>query len=96
MFRFIISKPQPDGATGQLIATALQTPPTIGAAMLVADVYGQDRSTALKKVSVPVLVIAAATSPELDGQRKMAAQIPGARFEVIDYASHAVFLDEAS
>jgi non-heme chloroperoxidase len=94
MFGFIIGKPQPDGATEKLIVTGLQTPPTIGAAMLVADLYGQDRSAALNEVSVPVLVIAAGNSPELDAQRSMAAKILGARFEVIDDASHAVFLDQ--
>ncbi len=70
------------------------TPPTIGAAMLVADLYGQDRSGALDAVNIPVLVIAAGNSPEIEAQRAMAARIPGARFEVIDGASHAVFLDQ--
>lgn len=94
MFGFIISKPQRDGAIDRLIATGLKTPPTIGAAMLVADLYGRDRSAALKAVSVPVLIMAAANSPELDAQRRMAAHIPGARFEVVDDASHALFLDQ--
>jgi microsomal epoxide hydrolase len=94
MFGFIISKPQPDGATDRLVATGLKTPPSIGAAMLVADFYGQDRSAALNEVGIPVLVIAARNSPELDAQRSMAAKIPGARLEVIDDASHAVFLDQ--
>jgi non-heme chloroperoxidase len=94
MFGVIISTPQPRSVMDQLIATALKTPPTIGAAMLAADLYGQDRSAALDAVSVPVLVIAARASPELDAQRRMAARIPGARFEVIDGASHAVFLDQ--
>jgi len=94
MFGFIISKPQASAATAQLVATGLKTPPTIGAAMLVADLYGQDRSAALDRVNVPVLVIAAGNSPELEAQRSMAAQIPGAHFEVIDDASHAVFLDQ--
>jgi len=93
MFGFIISKPQPSAATEQLVTTALKTPPTIGAAMLVADLYGQDRSAALDRVSVPVLVIAAGNSPELEAQRAMAAQIPGAQFEIVDGASHALFLD---
>lgn len=94
MFGFIVSKPQRDGAIDRLVATALKTPPTIGAAMLVADLYGQDRSRALSAVSVPVLIIAAANSPELEAQRSMAAQIPGARFEIVGDASHAVFLDQ--
>jgi microsomal epoxide hydrolase len=93
MFRFIIGRPQSSAATDQLVTTALKTPPTIGAAMLVADLYGEDRSAALDRVSVPVLVVAAGNSPELEAQRAMAAQIPGARFEVVDGASHALFLD---
>jgi microsomal epoxide hydrolase len=94
MFGFIISKPQPAEKVEQLIATASKTPPTIGAAMLVADLYGHDRSAALNEVGVPVLVIAAGNSPELDAQRSMAARIPRTRFEVIEDASHAVFLDQ--
>lgn len=94
MFRVIISKPQSDHTIDRLIATGLKTPPAIGAAMLVSDLYGGDRSGALNGVSVPVLVIAAANSPELESQRNMAAQIPGARFEIIADASHAVFLDQ--
>lgn len=94
MFGFIISRPQPDGVIDALVATGLMTPPTIGAAMLVADLYGVDRSAALDAANVPVLVIAAGNSPELEAQRAMATRIPGARFEVIDDASHAVFLDQ--
>jgi microsomal epoxide hydrolase len=94
MFRFIISKPLRAEEVERLVATGLKTPTSVGAAMLVADLYGVDRSAALDDVSAPVLVIAAANSPELDAQRSMAARIPGARFEVIDDASHAVFLDQ--
>jgi non-heme chloroperoxidase len=94
MFRFIVSKPQGAETIEKLVQTALKTPPSIGAAMLVADLYGEDRSAALDHVSVPVLCIAAGNSPELDAQRSMARRIPGARFEVIADASHAVFLDQ--
>jgi microsomal epoxide hydrolase len=94
MFGFIISKPQRNGVIDALVATGLKTPSSIGTAMLVADLYGADRSRALDKVNAPVLVVAAANSPDRDAQREMAAQIPGARFHVIDDASHAVFLDQ--
>lgn len=94
MFGFIISKPLSKDAIERLVATGLKTPSTLGAAMLVADLYGEDRSDALRSVDVPVLVLAASNSPELEAQRAMARQIPGARFEVIDDASHAVFLDQ--
>jgi microsomal epoxide hydrolase len=94
MFRYIISKPLGQKRIDDLVATARRTPPAIGTAMLIADLYGKDRSRALAKVKVPVLVIAAGTSPELEAQRAMAASIPGARFQVIEDASHAVFLDQ--
>lgn len=84
------SRQQVDG----LVATARGTPPAIRTAMRIADLYGEDRSRALDKVKIPVLVIAAGSSPELEAQRAMAAKIPGARFEVIQDASHAVFLDQ--
>jgi len=94
MFGFIISKPQTPSAIAALVSTGLKTPPAIGAAMLVADLYGVDRSEAFHSVRVPVLVIAAGKSPELEAQRTMARQIPGAQFEVVENASHAVFLDQ--
>jgi pimeloyl-ACP methyl ester carboxylesterase len=94
MFGAIISKPQPPGAVDRAIATAMKTPPSIGIAMLVADMFGVDRTPALRKVDCPALVIAATKSEELAAQRAEAKAIRNARFVEIEDAAHAVFLDQ--
>src|SRR5438477_1871155 len=94
MMEAIISKPQPPGAIDRLVATGLKTPPTIGVAMLVADLFGVNRTAALKKIDCPTLIIASAKSDELARQQAGAGQIPHARFEKIEDAAHAVFLDQ--
>ncbi len=94
MMQAIISKPQPPGAIDRLVATGLKTPPTIGVAMLVADLFGVNRTAALKKIDCPTLIIASAKSDELARQQAEASQIPHARLEKIEDAAHAVFLDQ--
>jgi microsomal epoxide hydrolase len=94
MMGFIIRKPQPNGAVDRLIDSSMQTPPAIGVAMLIADFFGEDRTGALKKLDRPTLIIAAGYSPELAEQKAMAAALPHARFEVVEDAGHAVFLDQ--
>ena len=90
----IISKPQPDGTIDGLIATGMKTPPSIGTGMLVADLFGVNRTAALKKIDCPTLVIACAKSDELARQQAGASQISHARFEKVEDAAHAVFLDQ--
>ena len=94
MMGAIITKPQPPGAIDRLVATGLKTPPAIGVAMLVADLFGVNRTAALKKIDCPTLIIASANSYELARQQAGANQIPHARFEKIEDAAHAVFLDQ--
>ena len=94
MMQAIISKPQPPGAIDRLVATGLKTPPTIGVAMLVADLFGVNRTATLKKIDCPTLIIASAKSDELARQQAGASQIPHARLEKIENAAHAVFLDQ--
>jgi pimeloyl-ACP methyl ester carboxylesterase len=94
MMRAIMSKPPTDGAIDQLVSTGMKTPPDIGVAMLVADMFGVNRTPALKKIDCPTLVIASAKSDELDRQQAAANQIPHARFEKIEDAAHAVFIDQ--
>lgn len=94
MMRAIISKPQSDSVIERLVATGIKTPPDIGVAMLVADMFGVNRTTALKKIDCPTLIIASAKSDELARQQAGANQIPHARFEKIEDAAHAVFLDQ--
>lgn len=94
MFGAIISKPQPEGSIDALVATGMQTPSSIGTAMLVADLFGRDRTAALQSIKCPLLVISSASSGELQVQRVQAAAVEGAKMVVIEDAAHAVFLDQ--
>ena len=94
MMGAIISKAQPSGLIEELVTTGMKTPPSTGVAMLVADLFGIDRSGALAKIDCPTFVIASSASRELAEQQAMAKRIRGARFESVDDAAHAVFLDQ--
>jgi non-heme chloroperoxidase len=77
-----------------VIKQAQRTPPAVGAAMLVSDIFGADRRPALQKIDRPALVIASASSPLLDAQRQMAESIRGAVFITLPNTRHALFVDE--
>jgi microsomal epoxide hydrolase len=94
MMRAIIKHPLPQPQFDALVADALKTPTAIGEAMLVADLFGIDRSPALAKFDRPTLVIASASSQELDAQKAMASSLPQGRFEIMQDAGHAVFVDQ--
>jgi pimeloyl-ACP methyl ester carboxylesterase len=94
MMRAIISKPQSDDAMKGLVSTGMKTPPDVGVGMLVADMFGVNRTPALKKIACPTLIITSAKSFELSRQQAAANQIPHARFEKIEDAAHAVFIDQ--
>jgi pimeloyl-ACP methyl ester carboxylesterase len=94
MMRAIIGKPPSDSVIEQLVSTGMKTPADIGVGMLVADMFGVNRTPALKKIECPTLIIASTKSFELPQQQATAKQIPHARFEKIDDAAHAVFLDQ--
>jgi pimeloyl-ACP methyl ester carboxylesterase len=94
MMRAIISKPPSDGAIEGLVGTGMKTPPDIGVEMLVADMFGVNRTSALKKIDCPTLIIASAKSDEFARQQTAANQIPHARFEKVDDTAHAVFVDQ--
>ncbi len=94
LVKSIFSKPHPELDMQHMIEESRKTPPTIGTAMLVMDIFGVDRRPALKKIDRPALVIASAGSPLLDAQKEMAAQIASARLVVVEGAGHAVFLDD--
>jgi pimeloyl-ACP methyl ester carboxylesterase len=94
MMRAIISKPQSNDAIKGLVSTGMKTPPDVGVGMLIADMFGVNRTPALKKIECPTLIIASAKSFELSRQQAAADQIPHARFEKVEDASHAVFIDQ--
>ena len=92
MVRSIFMHPPAD--IDAVIAQARRTPPAVGAAMLVADIFGADRRPALQKIDRPCLVIASAQSPLLDAQKAMATAIRGARFIAVPNTRHALFIDD--
>ncbi|HEY2527262.1 MAG TPA: alpha/beta hydrolase [Xanthobacteraceae bacterium] len=94
MMRAIISKPLSDSDLSKLVSDALKTPTATGEAMLIADLFGRDRSAALPKFTVPTLIIASERSAELAQQADLAKQLPNARIVVMAQAAHAVFVDQ--
>jgi non-heme chloroperoxidase len=92
--RAIVSKPQSNDAIEEWVTTGLKTPPDIGVAMRIADSFGVDRTPALNKINCPTLSIASAKSGSQASQQAQAKQISGARFEKVEDAAHAVFLDQ--
>jgi microsomal epoxide hydrolase len=94
MMNAIIRSPHGRERIDEYVEIGLRTPPDLGVSMLVMDFLAVDRRGALEKFNRPTLVIAAAESGELEAQRDMARRIQGARFETIDNAGHAVFLDQ--
>lgn len=94
MMGAIFVKPLDAQRVERRVEIALRTPVSTGVAMLVADMYGVDRSGALKKFDRPTLIVAAASSDELAAQKAVAGQVPGASLEVIADAGHGVFVDQ--
>ena len=94
MMRAIIKRALPQRQFDALVADALKTPTAIGEAMLIADLFGVDRSPTLAKFDRPTLVIASGASHELDAQKAMASTLPHGRIEVVKDAGHAVFVDQ--
>jgi pimeloyl-ACP methyl ester carboxylesterase len=94
MMRAIISKPQSSDAIEGLVSTGMKTPPDVGVAMLIADMFGVNRTPALKKIDCPTLIIASSKSDELTRQQAAANQIPRVRLEKVEDAAHAVFVDQ--
>jgi pimeloyl-ACP methyl ester carboxylesterase len=94
MMRAIISKPPSDGTIERLVNAGMKTPADVGVAMLIADMFGTNRTAALKKIDCPTLIIASAKSDELARQQATANQIPHSRFEKVEDAAHAVFIDQ--
>jgi pimeloyl-ACP methyl ester carboxylesterase len=94
MMRAIHSKPLSDSDLDRLVTDALKTPTATGEAMLIADLFGKDRSAAIQKFMVPTLVIASESSAELAQQVDLAKQLPNGRIVVVPGAGHAVFADQ--
>lgn len=94
MLDAIIITPQGKARIDELAAQGLKTPPAIGVAMLIADLFGADRTGAIARLDVPVLIVTSPRALDLDGQNAMAAAIKGSTQVVIDNSGHAVFVDQ--
>lgn len=94
MVRSIFKQPHSATEIDAVIAQAQRTPPAIGTAMLVSDIFGEDRRPALQKIDRPAWVIASANSPLLDAQKETAATIRGAHLVIVPNVGHAVFVDD--
>jgi non-heme chloroperoxidase len=94
MVQSLFKKSHPDLDMAAIVKSTLQTPTDTGASMLIMDIFGADRRSALTKMSWPTLVIASSASPLLEVQKEMAAMIPGSKLVIIEGAGHAVFVDD--
>ena len=94
MWQAISSQPRSPALIQRLVATGMKTSSSIGIAMLVADMFGVDRTPALEKMKCPTLVIASSKSEELERQQSLTKQVLTAHFDTIEDAAHAVFLDQ--
>lgn len=88
------ARPADAAERARYIALSRKTPADIGLAMLVTDVLTVDRTPVLAKIDKPLLVLASSTSGELEAQKAIARNVPGARIVVVEDAGHALFLDQ--
>jgi pimeloyl-ACP methyl ester carboxylesterase len=88
------AQPFSDEEKAHLVALARKTPTSTAISMLITDMFSKDRRGVVSKMDKPTLVIASATSEELDEQKAMARAIPLGAVVVIEDAGHAVFLDQ--
>jgi microsomal epoxide hydrolase len=96
MVRSIFVQPHPDLDTNKIVQSTMQTPPDIGIAMLVQDIFGADRRPALRVINKPALIIAAAKGPLYDLQKEEAATIPHAQFVTVENSGHAIMVDQSA
>lgn len=94
MVRSIFVQPHPDLNMDNIVQSTMQTPPDIGVAMLVQDIFGADRRPPLRALDKPALIIAAAKGPLYDLQKEEAATIPGSRFVTVENSGHAIMVDQ--
>ena len=94
MVRSIFTQPHPDLDMDKIVQSTMQTPPDIGIAMWMTDIFGADRRPPLRALDKPALIIAAAKGPLFDVQKEEATTIPNAHFVAIENSGHAVMVDQ--
>lgn len=90
----IISAPVAPPVMASLIEGFVKTPPAVGIAMQIEDLFTVDRRSYLKKFDRPTLVIVSDRNPFMTEEKQMAANLAHGRFIVIAHAAHAVFFDQ--
>lgn len=93
MMEAIIRSPAGRAHIDEYVTIGLRTPPDLGISMLIMDFLAVDRRAALESFNRPTLVIAA-QSGDVETQKQMAGRIKGSRFETVENAGHALFLDQ--
>jgi microsomal epoxide hydrolase len=94
MMHAIFIQKMSDAQFNALVDIGMQTPSSSGAAMLISDMLGPDRTPALKKFDKPALIIASANSPELATQKAELSLLPQGKFAQVQHAGHGVFVDQ--
>jgi microsomal epoxide hydrolase len=92
--RAIISAPTPPPVMASLIDGFMRTPPAVGIAMQIEDLFTVDRRPYLKKFDRPTLIIVSDRNPFMAEEKQMAGRLAHARLVVIAHAAHAVFFDQ--
>ncbi|HEV2267823.1 MAG TPA: alpha/beta hydrolase [Steroidobacteraceae bacterium] len=90
----IISTPTAAPVMAALIDGFMKTPPAVGIAMQIEDLFTVDRRAYLKKFDRPTLVIVSDRNPFMTEEKQMADRLSQGRLVVIAHAAHAVFFDQ--
>jgi pimeloyl-ACP methyl ester carboxylesterase len=90
----IISAPTAPPVMAGLIAEFTKTPPAVGIAMQLEDLFTVDRRPYLEKFNRPTLVVVSDRNPFMTEEKHMAEGLPDGRLVVIAHAAHAVFFDQ--
>lgn len=90
----IISVPTAQPVMAALVDGFMKTPPAVGIAMQLEDLFTVDRRPYLKKFDRPTLVVVSDRNPFMTEEKHMADGLPNGRFVVIAHAAHAVFFDQ--
>lgn len=90
----IISAPTTQPVMAALVDGFMKTPPAVGIAMQLEDLFTVDRRPYLKRFDRPTLVVVSDRNPFMTEEKQMANGLPNGRFVVIAHAAHAVFFDQ--
>jgi microsomal epoxide hydrolase len=94
MMPFMFKKAHDKDFVDALVKAIMQTPTSTAVSMLVTDMFTLDRRPALGMMTKPLLIVAAADSPDLDLQKEMHSRVKGSELVVVEGVGHALFVDD--